>query len=56
MDHDLRSVPSHQFRENSNLPKIIAKSVLSALAILKTEYNAIHSGESLDPSLVVVLI
>ena len=46
MDHELRTVPSHQHRQNPNLPKIIAKSVLSALALLKTEYNAVHTGES----------
>lgn len=45
MEHDLRIVPSDRFRECSNLPKTIAKSVLSALALLKTQYNAIHSGE-----------
>lgn len=45
MEHDLRTVPSDQFRQNSNLPKIIAKSVLSALVILKTQYGAVHTGE-----------
>ena len=50
MEHDLRTVPSTQFRENSNLPKIIAKSVLSALVILQNQYNAIHTGGSLPIS------
>lgn len=45
MEHDLRAVPSDQFRQNSDLPKVIAKSVLSALALLKSEYGAIHTGE-----------
>lgn len=45
MDYDLRSVPSDKFRENSILPKIIARSVLSTLALLNTQYNAIHTGE-----------
>jgi hypothetical protein len=45
MDHDLRAVPSDKFRENSILPKFIARSVLSTLALLKTQYNAIHTGE-----------
>ena len=45
MEQDLRTLPSDQFRENSNLPKIIAKSVLSALALLQNQYNAIHTGE-----------
>ncbi len=45
MEHDLRTVPSDQFRQNSYLPKIIAKSVLSALVLLKTQYGAVHTGE-----------
>lgn len=45
MEHDLRTVPSNQFRQNSDLPKIIAKSVLSALVLLKTQYSAVHTGE-----------
>ena len=44
MEQDLRTVLSVEFRENSDLPKLIAKSVLSALALLKTRYSAIHSG------------
>lgn len=44
MEQDLRTVPSEKFRETSNLPKLIAKSVLSALALLKSRYNGIHSG------------
>ncbi len=48
MEHDLRAVPSDHYQENSNLPKVIAKSVLSALALLKTEYGAIHTGEHLS--------
>ena len=47
MEHELRTVPSDQFRQNSNLPKIIAKSVLLALALLKTQYGAVHTGECL---------
>ncbi len=42
--HDLRTLPSDQFRENSNHPRIIAISVLSALAFRKTQYGAIHTG------------
>jgi hypothetical protein len=34
IEHDLRKLPSDQFRENSNLPRVIAKSVLSTLALL----------------------
>ena len=45
MEYDLWQVPSEQFRRNSVLPKIISRSVLSALALLKTEYDAIHTGE-----------
>jgi len=44
MEHDLRTVPSEQFRQNLHLPKIVAKSVLSALEVLKTEYGAVHTG------------
>jgi serine/threonine protein kinase len=47
MEQDLRTVPSALFRENSNLPKIVAKSILSALALLKDQYSAIHTGELL---------
>ncbi len=43
MDHDLRSVPSEPFRASSDLPKMIAKSILSVLAILD-ENDGIHSG------------
>jgi hypothetical protein len=45
MENDLAGVASDDFRENSDLPVIIAKSVLSALAILKTQYKGIHTGE-----------
>jgi hypothetical protein len=51
MEHDLRTVPSGPFRENSRLPKAIAHSVLSALAVLKTEYDAIHTGECLSSTI-----
>ena len=44
MEYDLWHVPSERFRQNSDLPKIISRSVLSALALLKTQYNAIHTG------------
>lgn len=47
MEHDLRVVPSGNFRQNSALPAIIAKSVLSALALLKSRYNGIHTGTHL---------
>ncbi|KAI9726542.1 MAG: hypothetical protein M1834_008984 [Cirrosporium novae-zelandiae] len=39
----IERTPSNQFRENSDLPKIIAKSILSALALLKPEFNGIHT-------------
>ncbi|KAJ9226789.1 hypothetical protein DTO027B5_1875 [Paecilomyces variotii] len=42
MDHDLRTVPSFEFRSNSDLPKIISKAVLSALALL-SQLNAVHT-------------
>ncbi|KAJ9394249.1 hypothetical protein DTO282F9_8816 [Paecilomyces variotii] len=42
MDHDLRTVPSFEFRSNSDLPKIISKAVLSALALL-SQFNAVHT-------------
>lgn len=44
MEHDLWHVPSERFRQNSTLPKVICRSVLSALALLKTQYDAIHTG------------
>jgi len=48
MEHSLRTLPSDQFRESSNLPRVIAKSVVSALALLKTKYGAIHTGKCLS--------
>ena len=47
MEHDLRAVPSDRFRQNSNLPKLIAKTVLSATALLKSQYGVVHTGEHL---------
>ena len=44
MEQDLRTVPSDEFRDNSKLPKLIAKSVLSGLALLKDRFNAVHTG------------
>lgn len=44
MEYDLWQVPSERFRRNSILPKVISRSVLSALALLKTQYDAIHTG------------
>lgn len=44
MEYDLWQVPSERFRQNSVLPKVIARSVLSALALLRTQYDAIHTG------------
>ncbi|KAI4209034.1 MAG: hypothetical protein LQ351_007982 [Letrouitia transgressa] len=43
MEHDLRTVPPDRFRQNPNLPKLIAKSVISALLVLKTQYGAVHT-------------
>jgi hypothetical protein len=51
MDHDLRTVSSDQFRQHSNLPKVIARSVLSALALFKAQYNGIHTGTRMTLSL-----
>lgn len=48
MEHDLRTVPSDEFRENSILAKIIAKSILSTLAHIKTQFNGIHTGGCLS--------
>jgi hypothetical protein len=45
MEHDLRTVFPEPFRNNSDLPRIIARSVLSALALLKADFNVIHTGE-----------
>lgn len=53
MDHDLRTVPSFEFRSNSDLPKIISKAVLSALALL-SQFNAVHTGVSHMPSPLVI--
>lgn len=45
MENVLWKVRSDAFRQNLILPKVIAKSVLSALNLLDTEYDAIHSGQ-----------
>ena len=44
MKTDLRLVSSHRFRRDSKLPKIVSKSVLSALDLFKG-YKLIHTGE-----------
>lgn len=44
MEQDLRTLSCDQFRKNSNVPKIVARSVLAALVVLKTQYNAVHTG------------
>ena len=43
MDHTLWRLPSAPYRSNSVLPRIIARSVLSALALLKRDFDAIHA-------------
>jgi len=50
MEYDLWQVPSEQFRRNSVLPKVISRSVLSALALLKTQYDAIDTGRQIISS------
>lgn len=50
MDHDLWQVPSERFRQNSILPKVISRSILSALALLKIQYDAIHTGWQMNSS------
>ncbi|EDO01264.1 predicted protein [Sclerotinia sclerotiorum 1980 UF-70] len=42
MENDLKSIPSSQFRTGS-LPKIVAKSVLEALALIQEKFKAIHT-------------
>jgi hypothetical protein len=44
MDQDLRTVPYSGFRSNSELPRVIARSVLERLTFLKETYGAFHSG------------
>ena len=53
MEHDLWQVPSPRFRQNSVLPKVISRSVLSALALLKTQYDAVHTGWQNSPLLTI---
>jgi hypothetical protein len=43
IDHDLRTAPSFEFRNNSDLPKTISKAVLSALALL-SKFNSVHTS------------
>lgn len=45
MEYDLKTIPSWNYRQGSDLPKIIAKSVLSALDFIKCEYDGVHTGE-----------
>ena len=42
MDNFLWQIPSAPYRSDSELPNVIARSVLSALALLKRELDAIH--------------
>ena len=44
MDNDLRTVPLENFGADSKLPKVVAKSVLLALAFLKKDFDAVHTG------------
>lgn len=44
MDTDLRCLPSQQFRHASHLPKIVSRSVLSALDVFK-KHNLMHTGK-----------
>jgi hypothetical protein len=44
MDYPLSSVSDWYFRSHPTLPKIVSKSVLSALDVLN-ELNAIHTGK-----------
>jgi hypothetical protein len=44
METDLRSVPSQRFRCGSNLPKIVSKSVLSALDLFR-RFKLTHTGK-----------
>jgi hypothetical protein len=50
MEHDLQKLPSDQCRENSYLPRVIAKSVLSTLALLpplrQQRFSGSQSGGS----------
>lgn len=40
MDHDLRMVRTF----HPDLVKIVARSVLEALAFIKEQYNCVHTG------------
>jgi hypothetical protein len=44
LETDLQSLSSHQYRGSSRLPKVVSKSVLSALDIFR-RYNTIHTGK-----------
>jgi hypothetical protein len=44
METDLHSLSSYQYRRNSRLPKIISKSVLSALDMFR-RYNGTYTGK-----------
>ena len=44
METDLQSLTSHQYRRDARLPRIISKSVLSALDIFK-RFDVTHTGE-----------
>lgn len=48
METDLRSLPFHQYRDGSPLPKINSKSGLSALDIFRRS-NTIHTGRCSAP-------
>lgn len=48
METDLRSLSSYQYRDGSCLPKLVSKSVLSALDIFRRN-NTIHTGRYSTP-------
>ena len=50
MEYDLWQVPSLLFRQSSVLPKVISRSVLSALALLNSQYDAVHTGRQIVSS------
>lgn len=47
MDTDLRSVLPHNFRSDSDLPRLVSKSVLSALDLFK-EYRTTHTDININ--------
>ena len=49
MDYELRHVPPMNHRSGSNLPRLVAKSILGAIVDLSKTLKAVHTGKAIVP-------